>query len=178
MIAGPGDCGRRRMALMKPRLHFIGPMHSYLANSAGSLPRVGLRFEASSFSPCRYSVFRKSGGAVGDILRCGEPDLPQRVRCFLEKRFGKSKVQEKSFVRVGMELAQETDLSVTLTQEDFAKKLNSHPTSPALRAGRREPSALDETKMRQCTSDELWRVARVPKPDIYARSARIASRIN
>ena len=58
-----------------------------------------------------HYVFRKSGGAVGaiatridDISGCGEPDLLLKVQRFLEKRFGKFKVQDASAVRVGMGL--------------------------------------------------------------------------
>ena len=74
---------------------FHRPLREYLVNSAESLPRLGLRFEASSSDPCLSYVFRKSGEAVGviatridDILGCGEPDLQLEVRRFSGKRFG------------------------------------------------------------------------------------------
>ena len=81
-------------------------------------------------------MFRKSGEAVGaivtlidDIPGGGEPDVLQKARVFSGRRFGKLKVQEGRFARVGIELAQETDSSVTLTQENFAKNLKLSPTS-------------------------------------------------
>ena len=51
--------------------------------SDGSLSRVVLWFQVSSFSPSVYSIFFRAGGAVGavathidDVLGCGELDLP------------------------------------------------------------------------------------------------------
>ena len=46
-------------------------------------------------------------------------------------------------------LAQEDDVSVTLSQEDFLKNLKFLPTSPKLWALRKEPLSMDDTKMRQ-----------------------------
>ena len=46
---------------------FRRPLFGYLANSAESFSGVGLRFEASSFDPRLFFVFRKSGGRVGAI---------------------------------------------------------------------------------------------------------------
>ena len=90
-----------------------------------SLPTVGLKFQASSFGPRLYLVFPKLGGAAGavttlidDISCCGEPDLLLRVRCILEKRSDRLVVPGKSFVHVGMELGQQQDFSMTLTQGD------------------------------------------------------------
>ena len=45
------------------------------------------------------------------------------MRIFLELRLGGLKLQEESFVRVGMELAQDSTFSATLTQGDFARNL-------------------------------------------------------
>ena len=87
-------------------------------------------------------------------------------------------VQEGSRVHVGVELAQEKDFSVTLTQADFTKNLKLLPTSPASRAGRKEPLSMDYIKLRQCKLGELFWVAAVSPPDICAREARIASRTN
>ena len=62
-------------------------LRKYLAISVDLTPTVGLRFEASSFGPCLYSVYRKTGSAagasatrIGDILGFGERDLPAKVR--------------------------------------------------------------------------------------------------
>ena len=86
--------------------------------------------------------------------------------------------QEKSVGHVGANLAQEKDFSVTLTQEDFTKNLKSLPTSPKLRGGREDPLPLDDTKMRQCKLGELRGVAVVSRPDICARLARTAPKID
>ena len=77
---------------------------------------------------------------------------------------------------MGMELARESDFSVTLTQADFAKNLKLLPTPPELWAGRKETLSMDYIKLRQCKLGELFWVATVSRPDIC--SSRIASRIN
>ena len=79
---------------------------------------------------------------------------------------------------MAVELAQGKDCSATLAQEDFAKNLEPFPTPPELRAGRKEPLSLDGFELRQSKLGELCRVATVSRPDIRARLARIASRIN
>ena len=115
------------------------------------------------------------GGAVGaiaeqidDISGRGEPGLLSKARGFLDKRFGKFKVQEGSFVHVGMQLVQKKDFSWTLTQEDFAKNLKLLPTTPSLWAGRKNPQPMDDTKLRQRTLGELCWVAAVSLPDMCA----------
>ena len=97
---------------------------------------------------------------------------------FSGERSGEPKLQEKPFVRAGVEVAQERDFSATLTQKGLTKNLKSFPTSTEFRAGRKEPASLDEAKMRQCNLGEFCLVAAVLRPDICARVARIASRIN
>ena len=77
-----------------------------------------------------------------------------------------------------MELAQEKDFSATLIREAFSKNLQLLPTSPALWAGRMHPLMADDAKLRQCVLSDLRWVAAVSRPDICARLARIASRIN
>ena len=79
---------------------------------------------------------------------------------------------------MGVELAQGEDFSVALTQEDFAKKLKVQPTSPALRAGRKNPLSIDYAKLRQRKLGELRWIAMVSRPDIRARLARLASWIH
>ena len=130
MITEFGYRGRRRVASMEPRFASPRSLQKYLVNSAESSPSGGPRFEASSCDPCLYFVLRKSGGAVGatttqidDISGCGEPGLQLKARRFLEKRFGKLKVQDESFVNVGIELAQGRNFSVTLARADFTKNL-------------------------------------------------------
>ena len=81
-------------------------------------------------------------------------------------------------MHVGMEVAQVKDFPATSTQEDFTKNLKLLPTSPELRAGRKNPLSMDYIKLRPCKLGELRWVAAVPRPDICARLARINSRIN
>ena len=154
-------------------------------HSAKSLSSVGLRRDVSPFDPFMYFVYRKSGSAVGalathidDILGCGVPDLLVKVRGFSDKRCGEMEAQEESPVPAGMELGQEKDFSVTSTHADFTKNLKLLPTPPALWAGRKEPLSMSYIKLRQCASGKLRWVAAVSRPDICARLAPIASRVN
>ena len=54
------------------------------------------------------------------------------ARHFIVKRNGKLEVQEKSFVRLGVELVKKSDFTSTLTQGDFTKNIKFLPTSPQL----------------------------------------------
>ena len=121
-------------------------LRKYLAGSVGSLTRVGFKFEASWADPRFCWVFRKSGMVVGpldthidDVLGCGKPDQLSKVWRSLEK----------SCVCVGVKLEQEVAFSVTSPQDDFPRNPKFLPTSPMMRAGRREPSSMDDTEMRQ-----------------------------
>ena len=91
------------------------PLRKYSVNSAESLPSAGLRFEASSFDPRLFYVFRKSGEAIGaiatridGILGRGVPDLFLKARRLPENESGNWGSGE-SPVHVDMELAQEKD---------------------------------------------------------------------
>ena len=107
-----------------------------------------------------------------------------KVRCFLEKRLGAMRAQEKSSVHSSRRSPpftrsfEEKDFAATLTQEDFTNNLKTLPTSPELWAGRKEPLPLDETDLRRRKMGEPCWVATVSRPDVRARLARIASRIN
>ena len=79
---------------------------------------------------------------------------------------------------MGMDLAQGKDFAATATQADFAKSMKISPTSPELWAGRKETLPMKYVKLRECELGELCRVAAAPRPDICARLARIAPRIN
>ena len=57
----------------------------------------------------------------------------------MEKRLGRLEVQEGSIAHVGMERAQEKDISATWNQGDFTKNLKLLPTSPETWAGRGTP---------------------------------------
>ena len=81
-------------------------------------------------------------------------------------------------MRVGMELAQEDDISATPTQADFTQDPKLLPTSPQLWSRRKEPLLMDEIKMRQCELGDPCRVATAPRPDFRAQFAEIPSRIN
>ena len=66
---------------------------------------------APTFDPYLFFVFRDQGQAAGafatpidDILGCGDPDVFPKIRGFSEQRFGAMKLQEESFVRVGVVL--------------------------------------------------------------------------
>ena len=102
----------------------------------------------------------------------------EKLRQFLELRFGELKLQENNFVHVGMELSQDNSFSVTLTQKDFAEKLQPLGTSPQLWAARQKLLSPEDVELRQCKLGELCWLATVSRPDICARLARIASRIN
>ena len=126
-------------------------------NSTLSMDRVGLKCIGSSFDPCLFSVFRKTGSAVGaftthidDILGCGEPGVMDGIRAFLELRFGELKLQEGNFVHVGMELVQDSTFSVTLTQKEFTDKLEPLGTSPQLWAARQKLLSPEDVKLCQC----------------------------
>ena len=115
---------------------------------------------------------------IDDILGCGEPGVMEKLRQFLELRFGELKLQEKHFVHVGMELSQDDSFSVTLTQKEFTEKLQPLGTSPQLWAARQKLLSPEDAKLCQCKLGELCWLATVSRPDICARLARIASRIN
>ena len=130
-------------------------------------------------------MFRKTWIAAGvinphidDILWCAELDVLSEIRTFPERRSGELKLQESSFAHVGMKLAQESDFSVTLAQDEFAKNLQLLPTSPHLIAARHETPPIEDIKLRQCMLGEICWSAAVSRPDICARSARIASRVD
>ena len=73
---------------------------------------------------------------------------------------------------------QVSDVPVTLTQDEFARNSEPLPTSPQLWAGRQKTLSIEDIKLRQCKLGELCLLATVSRPDIGARSAHIASRVN
>ena len=115
---------------------------------------------------------------IDDVLGRGEPDAFPKIRDYLEQRCGKLKLREPPFVHVGMELVQDDDLSVTLTQCEFAQSLEPLPTISQLWAARQKPLSLEDMKLRRCKRGECCWLASAPRPDISARLARIASRVN
>ena len=77
-----------------------------------------------------------------------------------------------------MELVQESDFSVTFTQDGFAQNSKPLPTPPQLWAVRQEALSIEDIKLRQRKLSDLCWLATVTRPDICARLARIASRVN
>ena len=146
---------------------------------------MGLLYEVSSFGPCLYSIFDKTNAAAGgfathidDILGCGLHGILDCTRKFSETRFGPLKLQESEFVRVGMELSQGSDFSVGSTQSAFTEGLLPMDTSPTLWANRQEPLVVEDKLSRQWKLGELCWLATASRPDICARLAHIASRVN
>ena len=140
----------------------------HLLNSEEYMNKVGSRCQVSNFDPCLFSVFRETGSAVGaftahidDIVGCGEPDVPSKIRQFAEQRFGELKLQESSFLHVGAELAQRSDFSVAVAQDGCTKSLQPLPTSPQLWAARQKKLSMEDTKLRQCKPGGLCRAATV-----------------
>ena len=81
-------------------------------------------------------------------------------------------------MHVGMELAQESDFPVTQTQDGFARNSRPLPPSSQAWAARRKTLSIEDVKLRQCKLGELGWLVSVSRPDICARLARIASRVN
>ena len=77
-------------------------------------------------------------------------------------------------MHVGMDPAQGKDYFATFTKED----LKTLPTSPEMRAGRKNPLSMDDVKLRQRKSGEFRLFATAFRQDICAHLARIASRID
>ena len=103
---------------------------------------------------------------IADISGCGELDALPKIRGFPEQRFGTMKLQENSFVHVGMELKQGANISVTLTQADFTKNLQPLGTSPQLWVAREKLRSPEDVKLCQCKLGELFWLATVSRPDI------------
>ena len=109
--------------------------------SENSPARACLKFQASSFGPFRYSIFREGSGALGaDTTRIGEitgrcePDIPSKVRGFLGRRFGDLKVQEQSVVNVGTVVPTGTFLGA-VGQGGLYEGTATHPSLRGLMGG-------------------------------------------
>ena len=81
-------------------------------------------------------------------------------------------------MNVGMELAQKADFSVDLTQAEFAQQLELLDAPPALWKRRRNPLTGKEKWLRQRKMGELRWLATASRPDICARLAQLASKVN
>ena len=78
----------------------------------------------------------------------------------------------------GIAFPQENDFALRRTQEAFASNLKPLIASPELRAARRQLGSPGNGRLHRCKLGDLCRLATVDRPDICARSARIASRAN
>ena len=115
---------------------------------------------------------------IDDILGRGALGVLERPRKYLEHRFGTLTVQERTFVHVGMELAQLPDFSATLTQEEFTSRLQPMETSPALLKRRQGPLSDEGKLLCQCKMGELCWLATASRPDICARLAQRTSKVS
>ena len=73
----------------------------------------------------------------------------EKLRQFFEIRSGELKLQEKQFVHVGVELSQDDSFSVTLTQKEFAEKLQPLCTSLQPWAARQKLVSPEDAKLCQ-----------------------------
>ena len=115
---------------------------------------------------------------IDDILGCGLDGILDRTRKFSEQRYGPLELQESEFALVEMELFQGSDFSVRLTQPAFTEGHMPLDTSPTLWANRQKPLRVEDKLLRQCKLGRLRRPATVPRPDVCARLAHIASRVD
>ena len=79
---------------------------------------------------------------------------------------------------MGAELAQKADFSVELTQAEFTRQLQLLAASPALWKRRQSPLSDEEKLLCQCKMGESRWPATVSRPDICARLAQLASKVN
>ena len=115
---------------------------------------------------------------IGDTRVCGMPDVPTKIREFLEYRLGVTLSQESSSVNVGAELLQEGDFSVKSTLQDLTQSLQSF--QPHRDVGRRN-SIYCRQKLKDRASarwGQLCSLATVSRPGFCDRLARIASCMN
>ena len=112
-------------------------LHGFLARETDYRKRGGLRFRASSFDPWLFFIFGANGGSVGaipthvdDIFRFCEIGVLQLVQRYLGRHFGAPELQEKVCTRVGTEVPQDEDFSVTFPQGTPTEELQPIPTSP------------------------------------------------
>ena len=122
----------------------------------GPIAKENLRLQVSPYYSWLNFVFGQGGGAVGafathidDVLGCGEQDVSARIRVPPRHRCGGMKAQEYSFAHVCIELFQEGDLSVELTQVEFTKDRQPPEASPELLATHRPPPAPEAIQFRQ-----------------------------
>ena len=83
------------------------------------------------------------------MLGCCEQDAPARIRGPLEYRIGAMKLQKSPSVWAGMELSQEGDFSVELTQAELPIDLRPPPSSLGLWDARRKTLSLRDIELRQ-----------------------------
>ena len=140
--------------------------------------------QALSFDPCLLFVFRGGGCAVGartthidDVPRRGNPNICSEARKYLGPTL-RLKVQEQSFVHVGMAPSQAGDASVRLAQENFTDARTPSPTTPELRALRQRPLSMEQGRVCKYKLGKLCWPATDSRPDTCTRLAPLAARAN
>ena len=119
-----------------------------------------------------------SSSHIDYILGCVASGVLDPTRHFPEQRFSPLEVLGNTFVHVGMELLQKADFSVTLTQAEVARQSELLDSSSAFWKRRQRPLSDEEKLLRQCKMGELRWLATVSRPDICARLAQLASKVN
>ena len=77
-----------------------------------------------------------------------------------------------------LELPQEKDFLVTLTRQEFAGALKPIPTTPEIWASPQRPLTTREIPARRRKLGESWWAANLSRPDICARLAQLAAKVN
>ena len=75
-------------------------------------------------------------------------------------------------------LPQATDAPVQRTRKNFTNASKPIPTTPEMRASPRRPSSKKEVRICPCKLGGLCWSAAAPRPDICARLAQLAARLN
>ena len=81
-------------------------------------------------------------------------------------------------MRVGVEPSQANDFSVTLTRGKFTQVLGPIPITKDLWESRRRPPSSEEIQVCRCKWGELRSLSTETRPDICARLAHKAARVN
>ena len=150
----------------------------------GSSARADLKFHVATSDPRLF--FRCSGGAagaltahVGDAPDCGEPGtFFEGAQIFGATLLGERRATNKNFAHVGMEATQANNAPIQMPMGHFTNAPNPIPTNHELWASRPRPLSMEDVRIRQCKLGKLRWPATVPWPDVRARLARLAARVN
>ena len=119
-------------------------------------------------------------GHVDDFLICGPPDHPewQRLRAELQKAFVWSDWERYTFYHCGVKIEQHLDYSFTLSQPDYAEKVDLIDVSPARRAQTGERlTPAEESQLRAVVGAVQWRAVRTG-PQFCAATSLLQSSIS